>query len=74
MNIFWKAKTLLVRKQVKLDLETPNAFYFKVKDYDVTHRKKNDDWNCTCVNGSAWAAGQAKCYHVRAVKMWLEEK
>jgi len=63
-----RATELIKGGLVKLESETENARYFKVKDYDVRIEKCGKT-SCTCQFASVWGNQKKDCYHVIACKL-----
>ena len=74
---YFKAKTLLKRGAVKLELKRWKnqgaSFFFRVKEYEVRIDTQEGKLNCTCEHGSIWKVGE-ECSHIKACLLYLEKR
>jgi hypothetical protein len=72
---FWESRTIFKRGQVVLTDRTPVSLYFMVKGkYSVKYDRRVDTWSCCCVHGSHWSKQESFCKHVRACRMFMNER
>jgi len=70
---YYRAKTLLKRKQVHLTSISRTLLCFESGGKEVKYKKQNKRWLCTCFHETYRKEGKL-CSHIKACKMWLEEK
>lgn len=71
LDQYYRAKKLLLNKEIKKMGEGKELISFKVRSYSVIFKKSEGLWSCTCEHGSLWGGGVRKCFHVIACEMFL---
>lgn len=67
----FKAKNIVRKGQIKLEIELEDKYFFKVKDYEVVIDKKNNKCSCTCIYFSLFPKNKI-CSHIIAAYLFLE--
>jgi len=66
---YFKARTLINRKQIVQHKGRGTGISFTCKDYQIYYLKKREWWSCTCEYGSLWSKQEKDCCHIMAAKL-----